>query len=283
MDVKAALQCCGGAARLYRLRRLGVTEYALRMAALTGRIKRIDRGSYALCDAPPAFLAAVALSGVASHATAAELHGLSVWQRPALPHVTIPRGGARSAADAVVQVSTLGPDDTESWRPITSLRRTLLDCGRSLPLPEAVAVLDSAVHLGLIGCREFQDLAAAARGAGSANLRRAARHLDPEAASALESVLRIVLLACSGEVRSQVSIPGVGRVDFLIDGWLVIEADGFEFHADRESYRNDRRRATALATRGYVLLRFTWEDVRLRPKWVIDHVVAALRLGRPVG
>jgi very-short-patch-repair endonuclease len=61
----------------------------------------------------------------------------------------------------------------------------------------------------------------------------------------------------------------------------VIEGDGFAFHADRDSYRNDRRRATALLTGGYALLRFSWEDVRFRPEWVIDQVLTALRLGRP--
>jgi very-short-patch-repair endonuclease len=211
------------------------------------------------------------------------LLGLAVWELPALSHVTIPRGSSRSAPDAIVHVAALGPDDVEPWRAVTSVRRTLLDCARVLPLPEAVTVLDSATHLGLITCRELQTVATAARGTGSANLRRAVRHIDPEAGSALESVLRIMLLACGGDVRSQVWIAGVGRVDFVINGWLVIEGDGFAFHADRQSYRNDRRRATALLIAGYALLRFSWEDVRFRPAWVIEQVTAALRLGRPAG
>lgn len=57
---------------------------------------------------------------------------------------------------------------------------------------------------------------------------------------------------------------GVGRVD-LLAGDLVIEADGFEHHSDRDSYRNDRRRAAALALLGYRLVRFGSEDVVHRP------------------
>jgi very-short-patch-repair endonuclease len=279
VDVVTALYQCGGGARWSRLRLLGVSEHAVRIAVSSGRIKQVARGGYALPDAPSALITAVALGGVTSHHSAARLHGLAVWDAPVLPHVTVPRGSSRTATDAVVHTSALGRGDVEAWRPVTSLRRTLVDCGRALPLPEAVTVLDSATHIGLIECRELQAIAAGARGPGSANLRLAVRHLDPDAQSALESVLRILLLACGADVRSQVLIPGVGRVDFLINGWLVIEGDGFEFHADRQSYRDDRRRATALLTGGYALLRFSWEDVRFRPAWVIDQVLAALRLG----
>jgi predicted transcriptional regulator of viral defense system len=166
VDVGAALQQCGGGARWY-----------------------------ALADAPSALVTAVALGGVASHHSAAQLHGLAVWEAPVLPHVTVPRGSARTITDAVVHPSALGRGDVELWRPVTSLRRTLLDCARALPLPEAVTVLDSATHLGLIECHELRDIAATARGPGSANLRRAVRHVDPNAESALESVLRILLPA----------------------------------------------------------------------------------------
>jgi very-short-patch-repair endonuclease len=69
-------------------------------------------------------------------------------------------------------------------------------------------------------------------------------------------------------------------VDYVIDGWLVIETDGFEFHSNRAEYRKDRRRANALAERGYVLLRFTYEDIRFRPWAVLAQVAAVLARGR---
>ena len=66
----------------------------------------------------------------------------------------------------------------------------------------------------------------------------------------------------------------VARVDFA---WraprLVVEADGFAFHSDREAYRRDRERLKALERLGWRVLRFTWEDVRSRP----DHVVTTVR------
>ena len=66
----------------------------------------------------------------------------------------------------------------------------------------------------------------------------------------------------------------IGRVDFA---WpaarLVVEVDGFAFHADREAYRKDRRRGNALQRAGWRVLRFSWEDVVGAP----DSVVADVR------
>lgn len=115
----------------------------------------------------------------------------------------------------------------------------------------------------------------------AAGLRRAVRFADDLADSPLESVLRPLLAILNCELRSQVRIPGVGAaVDFVLDGWLVVEADGYEFHSDRKAYRKDRARLNALAAQGYVLLRFTWEDVRFRPGWVLEQVARVLSLGR---
>jgi very-short-patch-repair endonuclease len=75
-------------------------------------------------------------------------------------------------------------------------------------------------------------------------------------------------------------IEGVGRVDLLVCDWLVVEVDGFAFHADRASYRADRDRANALAARGFSLVRVTYEDVMFRlPETVamIAALVAARR------
>lgn len=81
----------------------------------------------------------------------------------------------------------------------------------------------------------------------------------------------------------QVFIRGVGRVDLLVDGWLVIEADGYEFHRSRADYRNDRRRGNALAARGYALLRFSYEDAVHHPGYVagtVREVLAGQRQAR---
>ena len=57
---------------------------------------------------------------------------------------------------------------------------------------------------------------------------------------------------------------------------LLIEADGFEFHRERSDYRKDRRKANAFLVGGWMLLRFSWEDVMGSPDYVVATVRAAL-------
>jgi len=271
-----ALQKCGGAARWKTLRGLGVPAHVLRSApALV-----IARGAFALPAAPPAVTTAVRLGGVASHGSAALLHGFGSWRPDPTLHVTVAAGSRPPEPGVRLHRTRLCPCDVDPFRPLTTPLRTVLDCGRVLPLPEALVVLDAALHAGLVRRGPLQAAAEAARGHGAAALRRAVRFADELADSALESVLRLILTLLDCDVRSQVRIPGLtAPVDFLLDGWLVVEADGFEFHSDRKAYRNDRGRLNALAARGYVLLRFTWEDVRFRPGWVLEQVARTLSLG----
>ena len=77
----------------------------------------------------------------------------------------------------------------------------------------------------------------------------------------------------------QIWIDGVGRVDLLLDGWLVLEADGFEHHSDRARYREDRRRANALAVLGYTLLRFSYEDIVHHEAEVAEVIARVLARG----
>lgn len=52
------------------------------------------------------------------------------------------------------------------------------------------------------------------------------------------------------------------KVDFL---WraeqLVVETDGYRFHAGRRSFEADRRRDQALLLAGFRAVRFTWRQV----------------------
>ena len=82
-------------------------------------------------------------------------------------------------------------------------------------------------------------------------------------------------------VRCQVRIPGVGTVDFLVEEWLIVEGDGFEFHSDREAYRTDRRRGDRATIGNYGQLRFTSEDTApLHEERVVAEVQRALTLRR---
>lgn len=57
------------------------------------------------------------------------------------------------------------------------------------------------------------------------------------------------------------TIPGVGRVDFVIGAFLVVEVDGAEYHTDPERFEADRHRDAMLSIRGYRVLRFSYRQV----------------------
>lgn len=277
MDVEGALAARGGAARREALRADGVTDRQLDRAVRAGTVRRVGRGGYALPGADPALVAAAAVCGVVSHASAARLHGLDLPPgKPRLIEVTVPRGSSPRWPGTRIHRAALAPDEYGTRIPVTSLTRTLTDCGRTLPFADAVLILDSAVRQRQVTTDRLNALARTARGPGAGNLRRAVAHVDAIAGSILESRARLLADLLTSDIQSQVYVEGVGWVDLLLNGWLVIEPDGYEYHRDRAEYRNDRRRGNLLVVGRYVVLRFSWEDVFLYPHVMLAQIEAVL-------
>jgi len=58
----------------------------------------------------------------------------------------------------------------------------------------------------------------------------------------------------------------------------VVEVDGWESHRTRVAFQQDRTTTNALQLDGFVVLRFTWEDVNRRPAMVAGQIRRALGL-----
>jgi very-short-patch-repair endonuclease len=58
---------------------------------------------------------------------------------------------------------------------------------------------------------------------------------------------------------------------------IAIEADGWDEHGRKRGFQTDRHRDGPLQTMGWIVLRFTWEDVTTRSGYVLDSVAEALR------
>lgn len=231
--------------------------------------------------------AVASVRGVASRTSAALLWGIELVRAPVEPEVTVGRNRSRVSAPPGVRVhrADVAAQDVVVVRgvPSTSAVRTVLDLARVLPLPEAVAAADSALRLRLCTFAELVTAVAALLPArGRPACRAVLERVDLVSGSVLESLCRVVL-EDGGlrpfETQHVVRVGGrtVGRVDFA---WpeqrLVVEVDGFAFHADRARYRADRRRTNALVLAGWRVLRFSWEDVVSRPDVVVTQVRAAL-------
>lgn len=129
-----------------------------------------------------------------------------------------------------------------------------MDC---LSPEAAIAVLDSALQKGRLSEAELLAIGAT----GSQRQRDLIEGTDGRAESGLESISRVRLVSLGLSVTVQVWIlPGL-RVDLLIDGWLVIELDGEEFHGNAIGFERDRVRDAPLNAWGYHVLHFSSKQV----------------------
>ncbi len=274
MEPIAALVSLGGVARWPALSAVGVGRGRLIEACRAGTILRPARGVFCLqfC-VDEVRVQVMAARGQLSCDHAAVAHGLDVFTTPDRIHVRLPVGSNRVALPARTTAHLWGRSGDGD---VTNLEATLRDCAQCLDLPEAVGVLDSALRTGRLATDELARLASTWSGPA----RTAAGLVDPAAQSVLESVGRTVLvLAGVGAIASQVHVPRVGWVDLVVDGWLVVELDGYATH--KASFHEDRRRDAELTRVGFVVLRFTYADLAARRGWFVETVRETLARGRP--
>ena len=100
-----------------------------------------------------------------------------------------------------------------------------------------------------------------------------ARAADPRAANPFESVLRAIALSVKGlRLEPQYAVRDAGfyaRVDLADERLrIVVEAESVEFHTGRKAFDRDCRRYNGLVVRGWLVLRFSWEQVMFEPELV---------------
>lgn len=215
--------------------------------------------------------------------TAARLHGLDL-PAPRRPEVAVP--AELEIADriqATVRRLQLWPGDIVWARgfPVTSPLRTCFDLAGWLPLVDAVAALDMALHARLVALEPLHAFVQGRRGMpGVARARRVLEHVEPKSESPMESRLRMALIL-GGQPRPEAQVElfdstgaFVARVDlYYPEARLAVEYDG-ENHRDRLT--SDDRRQNLLQAIGVRLLRFTYPDLTERPDAVVAQVAAAL-------
>lgn len=282
MDVAALLYGDRVATRAYLVAR-GATGYQLTAAVRAGTLIRVRRGHYAIPGLEPRAWQAVRIGGVLTCLSAAAAYG--IWVPPHLEaHVAIKRNAARLRSPRF-RYERLTAENrrgcTLHWWPLmepvgahtVSIADCLAHLIRCQPRSIAVAALDSALHTGAItrgGLRRILD----AVPAGFAGL---AADVDHRAMSGLESIVRLLLKDAGLAVEPQVSFPGVGAVDLVVEDCVVVETDGKEFHDAPEFRKRDYRRDARLAALEYTVLRFDFEQVMFQPEEVLAAVHGSLR------
>ena len=141
----------------------------------------------------------------------------------------------------------------------------------------AIASVDSAVRLGLLPTDRLDELFERL----PRRLRRLRRDVNGLADSGVESLLRLAVAAQGWRVEVQVQVRSVGRVDLLIDGWLIVEVDGYRWHSSARQVALDHRRDAECIRQGKRHHRFGYDQVMNDIDGCIEVLRELVRCGRP--
>ena len=291
-----------GAVREWRA--AGITPAQFRSLTRAGDLVRVRHGVYATRSAVEsarteprqghalrvaAARACIGGTGVASHQSAALLHGIDLLQSPAENTVWLTRPPDRyrsQCPDGVHLYSARLPGQhvrTLYGLPVTTATRTVVDLARSLTFMEGVVVVDSALRLGKTTDRGLADVLHSCAGwAGADRARRVTNFSSEDAGSVLESCARVVFAEAglpAPVLQAAIATSDaefIARVDFCWPAYRVIaEADGMAKYDDPRRARNQILRDTRLRDTGYKVVHFTWSELFGSPERVVARIRAA--------
>lgn len=250
------------------LRAAGMSRAQIDAQLRAGTLVRARRDRYIRGDAPEAMIDALRLGGRLDCVSLLRELGIFVLASPSL-HVHVRPHAARLPSRPKDAVAHWRASVAARHWPTVHVVEALVQAVQCQPPRAAVATLDSALHRGLIHSADLQrifDLL-------PRQYRVLRRLVDGRSESRPESLVRLMLrmLGCRAEL--QVWVSGVGRVDLMVDGWLIVECDSRAYHSDWQQHREDRRRDRAAAEQGYSTLRLMAEDILYAP----EVIAAALR------
>jgi very-short-patch-repair endonuclease len=247
-QIAARLRAAGGIARG---RSLGATRSDLSRAVAVGAIERVRNGVYAL-GASPDVCAAAAHGGEVACVSALRAYGVWVLEDSSRLHVWIgPNARAHAHDDCrCVPHRDAGRSAFGIMSVVHALVQVAACCGSEC----FFVAFESAWRLGLLSATDRAEI----RRLVSARYRWLVDLARPDADSGLESLLRLRLHRLGVLLECQVRIAGVGIVDFLLDGCLVIEVDGRDNHDGPSLRHKDLVRDAEAAAQGYETLRFDY-------------------------
>jgi very-short-patch-repair endonuclease len=276
----------GGLAATHELLARGVAPRELTTAVMSGEVIRARQGWYVSAGTREDVVRAIRVGGRLASVSAAATYGLAVPHAFPL-HVHVPKRDSRlrSENDSRVRLSDerdvttvihrgrlLRPSSESRLR--VSLGDALRQVIRTEPEEEAVACLDSALHLGVI-----------APSAMSALIRTFPRkyhyletRLDGKSDGYPESVTRCRLLSAGITSQSQVCVLGERWIDLFIGDRLAIEIDGAAKYTQDMSPGKVARRVDADRVRDAFLEALGYHVIRLSYRMIVFDWPATLAM-----
>jgi hypothetical protein len=273
----------------------GVSRSWLRRRIETGEWTRLHPGVFrhgsnnpSLDELEMAAMLAAGDGAVLSHLSAARRLGLDV-PRQASVQITIPasRRAPKLRGVKVFRSRNLTETHTTKRGPfrLTHLARTMVDLASVLDTVWLRAALDSALRqrkTNLVWIRRALDSHGRGR-RGAACLRTLVtehQREDEVPDSVLESMGMELALATRRKPKLHWKIVEGARLIAEVDfAWpevrLCVELDGWTQHGTRAAFVRDRARDRALLRLGWMVLRFTWQDVVADRESVIAELVSS--------
>lgn len=270
MDPLDYLIQLGGVARTGQLLAAGYSRTDIAHLADAGA-RQLRRGVFALPDCRPELMAAVRHNARVSCASAAGHYGLWLREAPARHHLACNHGHG----EGFVRHRTVRFDGHPAL-PLAAIEDVVLHAMNCLAPPASTAMATSAMRLHGVPLELLKDQLLGDR---SGPALKALRLLDLRAESIVEVDAQHLFTINGIGYDAQVYLPGIGRVDFLLEGFLIVEVDGFAFHSNRESLRRDLGRNNASTLQGFAVLRYMPEHIWFEPERVLAEIRAVLGRG----
>ncbi|MBT2533080.1 DUF559 domain-containing protein [Arthrobacter sp. ISL-48] len=270
MEILDYLEHTGGVARSAQLLNAGYSRRDLgRLAGLGATQPR--RGVFVLPGCDEGLAAAIRHNGRLTCASAAGHYGLWLRKVPERLHLACNHGHGKG----FIRHRTVRFDGHPGL-PVAAVEDVALHALGCLPPPSSTALATSAIRLHGVPLELLKDQLRADR---SGTALRVLRELDLRAESIVEVDAQHLFRSNSIEYEAQVFLPCIGRVDFLLAGFLIVEIDGFAFHSKRGDMLKDRDRNNTSTVRGFAVLRYMPEQIWFNPERVLAEIRAVLAAG----
>jgi very-short-patch-repair endonuclease len=264
----SALARRGGAATASQLMKAGLTKAELATGVVANTVARPARGLYVLPGASADLVLARRCRALLTCISAATYYHLWLLHPPEKPHLC---AAHRRLPDTIAD-HRWPLAEAAGVLPYAPLKDVLLHALRCRPRLEALVLVESAVNRGEMTIEFLQRRLPGNR---NAPLRSIVDQVEPGADSLVETLARVLFRSAGLEVETQVRLEGIGYVDFLLEGFLVIEIDGMT-HLEKSQFKKDRRRDNRALMDGYLVMRYFYEDVVFRSEQMLAEIRGVL-------
>lgn len=256
-----------------QLAELGLTMREISALVSAGALARPRDGVYVRADVDEDVLDACRVGGRLACTSELARLGVFVMESSSL-HVHLKANAARlgTVARPIRRHWRLPHREPAQQSTSVDVFDAVLQSLRCQPIRESIATLDSVLNLGLLRLDEVDEIFELL----PRRFRRMRPMIEPRCESGSETYVRLMLRALGVPFEVQVEIAGVGRVDFLVAGWLIVECDSKAHHSDWDAQRTDRRRDQAAAALGFSTYRPIAEDIFWHAEDVRDALAGLL-------